>query len=197
MNRFKKNHVKVQRTTGDLNVDGPINAITTFWVMQAIVHDHVFPADAVVSQEFADNVVDLIVKQGPELSKLMEKLNIIGEYSEERGCHTHVDVESLKLYSHRHCVVIQGHLQRKYWPRLSRKTAEHVSLRLCTCLTYCQHAECEHKLFIDGLVDREVSRSLQNAPSVRPRGRRPLESLAARATQARAVPQKTIEKRNK
>ena len=170
--RHQRNFVKVVKTTGDINDDGLTGARTTFYVVQAHKHDGVKAADATITKPLAEDIVNLLVLQGTPLAEHMERLGIIADYEEEAGCHTKVDVDKLKYYLHTFAVVVQGHLQRKYWPRYGRRTRDMQDFRLCTCLTYSQHAECEHKTFIDGVEDPREGRNLSIAPQVRQKGRK-------------------------
>ena len=87
--------------------------------------------------------------------------------------HTTLHADKLKYYLHAFAVVVEGHMQRKYWPRFGRRTSHLINFRLCTCLTYAQHAECEHKAFIDGVENpEEDGHNLSVAPQVRQRGRK-------------------------
>ena len=170
--RMRPNYYKVQRTTGDVSVDGPVNSVTTFYVMQAVDVLGTAPADATISRELANDVVDLVVLQGARLAQHLAKLGIIADVHPESNVHTSLNLENAKKYFLHHCVVVEGHLQKKYWPRYSRNTQHEVSFRLCTCLSYCQHAECEHKTFIDGLDAADPSLNLASAPAVRRKGRK-------------------------
>ena len=80
------------------------------------------------------------------------------------------DIERLELLLGIHCVVIQGHLATRAWPRLFKISREHAPAAVCSCHTFLMHAECEHVLFVRALQG-DAAVNLHDIPEVRAPGR--------------------------
>ena len=103
------------------------------------------PADFVMSETVAKACIDMLCLQGPALEKTLGEVGIIRG---DRDTATwSVNPDSLEYYWSTHCVVFTGHLSRQYWPLFRSKTHESRDHFLCTCMTFVQHAECEHQYF--------------------------------------------------
>lgn len=170
--RAKRNYVNMSKTTGDLNKDGATEAVTTFYVMLAHTHNGVPAVEATIAPALAEDIATLYILQGQPLVNHFEQLGVISNFEESCGCHTKVQLDKVRYYLHTHAVVVQGHLQRFYWPRYGRRSHLEIKHRLCSCLTFGQHAGCEHKAFIDHVEDDTPGSGLALAPDVRPKGRK-------------------------
>ena len=165
--RTEGNHVSIVRQTGQLE-HASLNVNTTFHVMRCLKVEGVQPADASVSMETAEHIVDLITSYGQKLQDSLYSSGVV--QNEPFTADWQVDFERMSFLLCSHCVVITGHLAAAYWPRYKRSAREQVPVILCTCLFYVQHAECEHEYFISC---KECGRPiLADAPDTRKVGRK-------------------------
>ena len=166
--RDEGNFVRLHRQTGPTEL-GQL-AHTTFHVMSSQQVGEIMPASAVVSEEDATHIVELLISEGPRLEKLLVDTGIV---SGDPGTpEWQVNLEALTHLLHNHCVVMEGHLPTAYWPRYRRATGELRQTIVCTCLEFCQHAECEHQVFVLGLRGGAGAPVLADAPLVRKKGRK-------------------------
>ena len=87
----KSNYVNITRTTGDITVDGPLEATTSFYVKYADNKIGMEPADGVMTSEQANVAVDVLVLQGDVLVHRLEELGIISDYCSNSQCHKTLD----------------------------------------------------------------------------------------------------------
>ena len=80
-----------------------------------------------------------------------------------------MDVTELELYFVHHAAVLEGHLPQAAWPRFRRSTGLAVPTRVCTCLQFALHADCEHNSFVAAL---HGALPLDGIPKHAPRGRK-------------------------
>ena len=144
------------------------DGITTFWVMRARKFDKVMPADAVISQQVAESVGDLISCDGSQLHDALRKCNIV-----EGACgHETLNVQLLERFLDGHCAVIRGHMADALWPRVRRKLQKAMPSTVCTCLSFMQHADCEHIVYVKAMEGDEDAEDLRAIPVLRPKGRK-------------------------
>ena len=55
------------------------------------------------------------------------------------------------------------------WPRSRRKVAMQVPKKLCTCLAFCMHGDCEHVVFVKAI---EGDLNLGSIPVQQKKGRK-------------------------
>ena len=159
-----RNHRRiVRRSDGQPARDS--GGSTTFYVMACAGSAACPPAQANISVDFANQWSTLVVLEGDALVKALRETGIIlGDVS--RPC---LDVDRLELFFLRHAAVLQGHLPEVAWPRFRRSGGEQVPTQLCTCLPFAHHADCEHIVFVEGLLGRV---KLDDIPQQARRGRK-------------------------
>ena len=119
----------------------------------------------------ATHVVDAITSEGVALERvLMEAGVVTGDAWSEAWS---LDTKVLRRLFHDLCVVMKGHLPGEYWPKYRKASQEPREITLCTCPEFAQHAECEHQVFVLGMLARPgESPNLANTPLVRKKGRK-------------------------
>eukprot|EP00973_Karenia_brevis_P054968 7642826-Karenia_brevis.AAC.1 len=111
--------------------------------MKAEKEANVMPAFSTIKAQEARDLIDMMLAEGKRLMALLEKVGIVRCSSDRKIRDLNLDM--LKKYFRYHAVVIEGDLPRKYWPRVRGDTGADTTRRLCTCLWFVQHGECEHK----------------------------------------------------
>jgi hypothetical protein len=167
--RANGNYIPINRQTGPIELG--VKAHTTFYVMQTHRVGDIMPAKAVISKPDADCVVSMITSEGPALEKILVKAGIVlGEPWTDTWS---VDFNVARHFFKDLCVVITGHLPGQYWPKYRKLTRERRDTTLCTCAEYVQHAECEHQVFVLGLLASPgEAPDLESTPTIRKKGRK-------------------------
>ncbi len=135
--------------------------------MRARRFDGILPAAGPVTVETAEALMELLTSSGPAVLTVLQRAGVFTGTGELQGCG--VDERSMERLLVDHCTVVCGHLPTKYWKRLRRSTGEALPYAVCTCLTFTQHAECEHHAFARALQGGQPN--LNAVPVLQKRGR--------------------------
>eukprot|EP00439_Symbiodinium_sp_Y106_P061628 s794_g9.t1 len=93
---------------------------------------------SLATQALARTLCAMLYKDGADLTDLLVSSGIL---EVQEGGHYVLNRKVLKRYFVDHVVVCEGHCVNSYWPR--GRDGEHI-YKVCTCINYALHAECEH-----------------------------------------------------
>ena len=109
-------------------------------------------------------IAGLVCSEGEVLSRFLRNAGISTTRENSQG--GHFDLDKLEFYLTQHCVVIEGHLADRCWPRVRRKLQQPVPGKLCSCYEFLMHADCEHIVFIKAICG-DQGFNLSNIPQLR------------------------------
>ena len=163
------NHCKVSRSTDASKDVGDPAGVTTLWVMRCQKVKELAAASAVVTKDTADIIAGLICTEGDNLAKWLSKAGISTQGETPDG--SHINIDKLEHFLSVHCAVISGHLADQCWPRARRKLKQPIPGKLCTCVEFLMHADCEHIVFVKALCG-QLEANLNEIPTVSKKGRK-------------------------
>ena len=119
---------------------------------------------SLATQALARTLCAMLHKDGADPTALLVASGIL---EVQEGGHHVLNRKALKTYFVDHVVVCEGHCVNAYWPR--GRHGDHV-YKVCTCVNYALHAECEHVKYACALCGGPPD--LNSVPETKPRGRK-------------------------
>ena len=139
-----------------------ISGQSRFFVMQKTKWKTKVAAEAKIEKTEAEIIIDLLICEGQRLEAIARKCGLISGSAADRDLIVHL--KKLEEYCVKHCVVLEGHLAKTFWPRFRRGSKVSEQVFLCTCEWFSQHAVCEHVYFVCGLRDKPPNALMHEPP---------------------------------